>query len=146
MARSKHARKLFGPTDDLDLATATTCRLCDCWAKFVGMTDGDGQMNIEIDKSSHEFARPHGRRVHHIKDSPIAIRSRWAISHQVSKFRTHRKSERFDVLWRDSTGPQYLGALLVWNEEVIGNATIPDGIHRDRVGDDDHVFAASARP
>src|SRR6266567_1634626 len=68
------------------------------------------------------------------------------ISHPASKFRTHRKSERVDDLWRDSTGAQYPGARLVWNEEVIGNATIPDGIHRDRVGDDDHVFAASARP
>ena len=71
MAGPKHARKLFGPTDDLDLAM--TYRLFDCRTEFAGMADGDGQMNIEIDKSSHEFGCLHGRRVHDIEDSPIVI-------------------------------------------------------------------------
>src|SRR6266436_5061091 len=114
MAGPKHARKLFGPADDLNLAT--TCRLFDYRAKFVGMTDGNSQMNIEIDKSSHEFGRLHGRRVHHIKDSPIVVRRRWSISCQVSKFRTHRESERFDDLRRDSIGAKHRGALFIWNK------------------------------
>ena len=66
MALTKKARKLIGPTQDVDSSIPSD--EFDCAADSIVMTDGDGQVDLQIEKLVDQFRRVSRAGVNHIKN------------------------------------------------------------------------------
>ena len=142
MALTKQAWQLIGPTQDVD--PSIPGHQFDCAADSNVMSDRDGQVDVQIEKLVDQFGRVSRAGVDHIENAALRfIRRRSSILREVRKFRAHRKSECLNFTRRDAASADDRRALFIGNEKIIGLAAIPDGVHRNRISDNDHALAAA---